>query len=164
MIAAVHEFTSENIGWAMIADSFLARIVSISFASGGRVIINNDKATPGREKLPAPIRASARENWIRHDRIKYAQIIAPFESGTGGAGNKGFPDVAGKTGTVQAGMVVLDFQATECSVDLAQFDRIFRVTHNSLKRHQLAIFAPCAAHRRLDQPCFEFDSKTQTQL
>ena len=50
------------------------------------------------------------------------------------------------------GMVVLDFQATECSVDLAQFDRIFCVTHNSLKRHQLAVFAPCAAHRRFDQP------------
>ena len=71
------------------------------FCIRGRVIINNDKATPGREKLPALIRASARENWIRHDRVKYAQITAPFEPGTGGAGNKGFPDVAGKTGTGQ---------------------------------------------------------------
>jgi len=34
----------------------------------------------------------------------------------------------------------------------AQFDRIFRVTHNSLKRHQLAVLAPFAAHRRFDQP------------
>src|SRR5262249_22165169 len=83
----------------MIADSFLARIVSISFASGGRVIINNDKATAGWEKLPAPIRASARENWIRHDRVKHTRIIAPFEPGTGGSGNKGFPDVAVRTGT-----------------------------------------------------------------
>jgi hypothetical protein len=30
--------------------------------------------------------------------------------------------------------------------------RIFRVTHNSLKRHQLAGLAPFAAHRRFDQP------------
>jgi hypothetical protein len=28
----------------------------------------------------------------------------------------------------------------------------FRVTHNSLKRHQLAVLAPFAAHRRFDQP------------
>ena len=34
----------------------------------------------------------------------------------------------------------------------AQFDRIFRVTLNSLKRHQLAVPAPFAAHRRFDQP------------
>jgi integrase/recombinase XerD len=34
----------------------------------------------------------------------------------------------------------------------AQFDRIFRVMHNSLKRHQLAVLAPSAAHRRFDQP------------
>ena len=31
----------------------------------------------------------------------------------------------------------------------AQFDRIFRVTHNSLKRHQLDVLAPFAAHRRV---------------
>ena len=71
------------------------------FCIRGRIIINNHKATPGQEKLPAPIRASARENWIRHDRVKYTQIIAPFEPGTGGGGKKGFPDVAVKTGTGQ---------------------------------------------------------------
>jgi hypothetical protein len=34
----------------------------------------------------------------------------------------------------------------------AQFDLIFRVTHNSLKRRQLAVLAPFAALRRFDQP------------
>jgi hypothetical protein len=34
----------------------------------------------------------------------------------------------------------------------AQFDRIFRVMHNWLKRHRLAVLAPFAAHRRFDQP------------
>ena len=34
----------------------------------------------------------------------------------------------------------------------AQFDRIFRVTYNSLKRHQPAVLAPFAALRRFDQP------------
>ena len=34
----------------------------------------------------------------------------------------------------------------------AQFDRIFRAMHNSLKRHQLDVLAPSAAHRRFDQP------------
>ena len=34
----------------------------------------------------------------------------------------------------------------------AQFDRIFRVTHDSLKRQQVAVLTPFAAHRRFDQP------------
>jgi hypothetical protein len=79
-----------------------------------------------------------------------------FEGGAGGIHRRAacsiLIEAVNTAATLEISLIHSVIAPTSRSIPKLQHCRIFRVTHNSLKRHQLAVLAPFAAHRRFDQP------------